>query len=390
MYRILRRTQSATASTEPGPLDDSASNGTLSLDSDSESDFPDPFTLLKSPAAKQKTRRDRVSSSQPELGPVRGKPKSKRSRLLVRSASDVPPPPINDEADEVPTLKVPGELVLACSMRKYYPARVISQLEARKFKVEFFDGTKQVLSRKSILSMYDRQFYTCSLGAFQLIGDEPVDSVRNKAELDGGEFLDLDKEFERDKKRFGYLVDALERIRPHLEELHGCAAEELKSIGETEDRMPIFFGGSQKAKRLLSKRVSMGCLNRAEFDFIGRLLCQWFETPPRALETSGSIGKSDDGAEAAQGSPDSAPGKAEGKDASDPGPLPALHSLPSNFGSDALTAQFIHEVLVPHAIKRLLMEREGCSLAESEARMLLGDSEVQWVDQILAARGISH
>ncbi|KAJ1731909.1 hypothetical protein LPJ61_002303, partial [Coemansia biformis] len=54
----------------------------------------------------------------------------------------------------------------------------------------------------------------------------------------------------------------------------------------------------------------------------------------------------------------------------------------------AQAVDFVHEVLLPHAIRRLTMAREKCTLDESELSMIQSDSDIGWVDQILAARGI--
>ncbi|KAJ1952519.1 hypothetical protein GGI12_006223, partial [Dipsacomyces acuminosporus] len=129
-------------------------------------------------------------------------------------------------------LKVPGELVLACSLGKYYPARVLAQPAASKFRVEFLDGSKRTIVRKRIFTMYERGFYTCELGLVKLIGDEPVDRPSSKAKVGGTCPLDLNAEFEEDKKKFSYLVDALEKVKPQLQQLHECPAEDIEQIAK--------------------------------------------------------------------------------------------------------------------------------------------------------------
>ncbi|KAJ2483509.1 hypothetical protein IWW56_000295 [Coemansia sp. RSA 2131] len=399
----LRRTQSAILPKDTASREGKADIGSLcELGTDSDSDLPDAFSLLKTPVHKAK------------------KTTLSRRRKLVKSASAEVPTSNADDSDAesgIAALKVPGELVLAYGLRKYYPARLLAQPAPNRYTVEFFDGKRSTLSRGRILTMYESKFHTCPLGAIKLVGDEPVLNTKHRIDDIDEQVVDLDKEFERDMRIFHWLVADMEAIRGDLDALHICSLDRVKDIADIEDRMAIFFGENNSAKRLLSSRVSKGFLNRAEFDFLGRLLSKWYTTPPRALvcaNTAGSQAK-----DVAVESPASLEGATAKPSALTEDaiiePLPAakdeLISTPtsdisqltepidninladpvtssSNTDLAAQTVEFIHEVLLPHAIRRLTMARESCTLAESEIRMAQAN-EAHWVDQILAARGVS-
>ncbi|KAJ2268448.1 hypothetical protein J3F81_004702, partial [Coemansia sp. RSA 371] len=405
------------------------------LGTDSDSDLPDAFSLLKTPEPKAK------------------KTTLSRRRTLKKSASVEVPKRNADDSDAesgIAALKVPGELVLAYGLRKYYPARLLAQPAPNRYTVEFFDGTRSTLSRGRILTIYESKFYTCPLGAIKLVGDEPVLNTKHRVGDIDEQVVDLDKEFERDVLIFHRLVADMEAIRGDLDALHVCSLDRVKDIADIEDRMAIFFGENHNAKRLLSSRVSKGFLNRAEFDFLGRLLSKWYTTPPHALvcaNTAGSQAKDvpadpstsledaiaepstvlEDATVEPPTSLENVPVESstslEDVPVEPPAsledaisePLPAakdeLISTPasdisqltepidninladsvtssSNSNLATQTVEFIHEVLLPHAIKRLTMARESCTLAESEIRMARAN-ETHWVDQILAARGVS-
>ncbi|PIA18043.1 hypothetical protein COEREDRAFT_79989 [Coemansia reversa NRRL 1564] len=400
--RALRRTQSATLPDDAASREGRSEHKGLlrDMDSESDSDFPDALSLLKSPVNR----------------PV--KTANGRRRKLVKSVSDIPSPTKADVSDADPTtttLKVPGELVLAYALRKYYPARVLSQPTANRFTIEFFDGSSATLSRGRILTMYESKFYTCPLGAFCLVGDEPVQITNTNSVCAVEQEIDLGNDFEGDTKLFHKLVNDMEAVRGHLDTLHKCSSDQLEETAKLESRMAVFFGDDASARRRLPSRVYKGFLNRAEFDFLGRLLSRWYTTPPLALmpgETNEvqeatcvgdrqpgtpSHDNYDENTSVSDGfEPRVQCSTGEGTSAETPKseitettePL-SQDDLP---GSElaSQTVKFIHEVLLPHAIKRLTMARESCSLVESEARMIQGDSGIQWVDQILAARGISR
>ncbi|KAJ1797567.1 hypothetical protein LPJ59_003057 [Coemansia sp. RSA 2399] len=103
--------------------------------------------------------------------------------------------------------------------------------------------------------MYDNQFYTCPLGAIQLIGDEPVKSTQNRIGADQAESIDLEKDFQRDMRLFANLVKEVETIKHHLDALHTCTRENVCGMDDLEDRMSAFFGVDQSKKRMLSSRV---------------------------------------------------------------------------------------------------------------------------------------
>ncbi|KAJ1768199.1 hypothetical protein LPJ74_004976, partial [Coemansia sp. RSA 1843] len=254
--------------------------------SDSDSDLPDAQSLLKSPA--QRTRANEKQSLSGKASPIKLLSKQGKDRakpVLAKAASEIVHTNNEEGLDDMfdlKPLKVPGELVLAYAIRKYYPARVEQQVSPQRYLVRFFDGSKSLLSKKRIYTMYDNEFYTCPLGAIQLIGDEPAKSTEKRIDTNQEDTIDLERDFERDKKLFASLVKEVEAIKHYLDILHACKKETICTVKDMEDRMPIFFGDDQSQKRLLSSRVSKGHLNRAEFDFLGRLLSRWYELPPAA------------------------------------------------------------------------------------------------------------
>ncbi|KAJ2802635.1 hypothetical protein H4S07_004646, partial [Coemansia furcata] len=333
----------------------------------------------------------------------RSKPKGgnkKRKRQLVKSASEIPRTTADGEPDsgsECNSLRVPGELVMAYYLRKYYPARIVSQPRHGRYAIEFFDGARATLIRRRFYTQYEPQFSTCAMGEIRLIGDEPTKSFA-KGDAD----VDPERDFERECKLYPRLVAEMDKVRPHLDALHSCSADRVAEMAATEDRMAVFFGDDGNAKRQLSYRVYPAFLNRGEFDFAGRILWRWYATPPRALcqQVSGhdyAPAISDlDGGETKQhvGADDKASDgcNIDGTDQlglESPHPAEQLSSAAlddmTDLGASALAINFIHDVLLPHAIKRMLVERDGCSLDDAEERMQ-DINEMNWVDQILAAR----
>lgn len=423
----LRRTQSEALPTASAPdTKDKYCKILSELESESESDLPDASSLLRAnkPTAEEEEEEDGISGKRIHGDDTKtngkGKRKQRRITQLIRSASEMPPPTNgmngnlsddndDDEEEALASLKIPGELVMAYGMRKYYPARIVSRKSANRYRVEFFDGSKSVLSRKRFHTMYENAFYTCPLGGIQLVGDEPakknqqlpplVVNADGSGETESGT-NSIEREFEMQMKLCPNLVKKIEDIRPHLDRLHRCSSDNVDEMATNqEDRMGIFFGSDAVAKRKLPSRVSPGFLNRAEFDFLGRLLCRWYSDPPlgttpsplsssTAADTAG-VANNDDPAS----SSDAETNKTEPIDSSGqctPKIGPVLNDAldkPSDLIQASLAVSFIHEVLLPHAIKRLIIERDDCSLAEAEERMQQGDQEVQWVDQILAIRG---
>ncbi|KAJ2547227.1 hypothetical protein IWW35_004697 [Coemansia sp. RSA 1878] len=204
--KSLRRTQSATLPKETASREGKADIGSLcELGTDSDSDLPDAFSLLKTPEPKAK------------------KTTLSRRRTLKKSASVEVPKRNADDSDAesgIAALKVPGELVLAYGLRKYYPARLLAQPAPNRYTVEFFDGTRSTLSRGRILTIYESKFYTCPLGAIKLVGDEPVLNTKHRVGDIDEQVVDLDKEFERDVLIFHRLVADMEAIRGDLDALH--------------------------------------------------------------------------------------------------------------------------------------------------------------------------
>ncbi|KAJ2889197.1 hypothetical protein FB639_000066 [Coemansia asiatica] len=344
--------------------------------------------------------------------------------LLVKSASEELQIAKEDDADDlgcIQTLRVPGELVLAVFRREYYPARIIAKISENRYKVEFFDGFKNILSRSSMFTMYDKKFKTCRLGRFQLVGDEPAIRRTSLGTID------LETDFSRDMVIFRDLVKQVEAVRKHLDRLHQCSADELEKMAETEYRIKTFFSGDANSKRLLASQVSSGFLNRAEFDFLGRLLSRWYRDPPSAASAADAQHQISQTRETEQkieqsglsttdpSSPKSV--LTEDTDATEilPEAVESNERLCSHNTSktgteqesepasknthcaldldqhekSSLALRFVYDVLVPHAIRRMTVNREACSLEESEQLMRSKNRENQWVEHILAARGIS-
>ncbi|KAJ2160075.1 hypothetical protein GGF46_002533 [Coemansia sp. RSA 552] len=352
--------------------------------SDSDSDLPDAFSLLKTPAARKKKR--------PAV-------QSRAGRKLVRSASEVVSPSkaagIDSDADAgSAALRIPGEPVLAYSLRKYYPARILARPSPSRYQIEFFDGSHATLSRARILTMYEGGFYTCPLGAIRLVGDEPASQTRNAVERAAEQVVDLSKDFERDRSIFRVLVAEMEAIRPSLDALHRCPSDQIEDMAQKEARMAVFFGNDSRAKNRLSEQVARGCLNRAEFDFLGRLLSRWYTVPPLALLSPDTATAREDAGELKN---DTSPRHRRTSSASSVGSDTSQATVPieqdTNVAPEdpdlsAQSVQFIHEVLLPHAVKQLVVTRDSCSLEDSEHRMFQNGSD--WVEQIMAARGVVH
>ncbi|KAJ2720560.1 hypothetical protein GGI07_004524 [Coemansia sp. Benny D115] len=412
--RMLRRTQSAGVPTVPS---------VLSSDNESDCELPDALSLLKTPekvsaaTAKRKSdsAQDNAIAARPPPQTSKAGPQSKRARRrktkLVKSASDVACTGRAEDTDdlaEFDDLQVPGELVLARYMRKYYPARIISQPQRRRYEVLFFDGFVTTLSRASMFTMYDEKFQTCPLGNIQLIGDEPVREDRLQPSVESDQIS-----LEAEQTTFSHVIQKAQAVRPYLDRLHGCPPDQLDEVGATEVRLLLFFGRDKAAKKQLASRVLFGFLNRLEFNFLGRLLSNWYREPPRAAQPTKSSG-SDSGTEVSEKEPavsDVVEGAATAKAANsgcgsvattaaaDPGvksrsTTPVVDTaaagdpVPDALQS-SLALRFVHEVLLPHAIKRMTMDHEHCTLEESEARMRQSSSEHQWVEHILAARSAS-
>ncbi|KAJ2596608.1 hypothetical protein H4R99_004858 [Coemansia sp. RSA 1722] len=394
-------------------------------DSESESDLPDAQSLLMTPETKKKppAKRKKTASGATIIELPTAAVSPIRPSGLMKSVSELLPAVKEDDIDDlgdIQTLRVPGELVLAVYRREYYPARIVSSIGKNRYRVEFFDGYKSSLKRSSMFTMYDAKFKTCRLGRFQLIGDEPA--VR-RTSLGT---VDLEKDFERDMRVFRDLVKQVQGVKEHLDQLHQCPKDEVDKVAEAEYRVATFFGGDAGAKRLLASQVSSGFLNRAEFDFLGRLLSRWYENPPCAAgiqthtESKTQIPKEQSESVSEPSSPKSV--LTDATDATEVLPEEVVEcSVQHNTDADApvsetadgteprteleqssaeleavdrqegssLALRFVYDVLVPHAIRRMTVNREGCSLEESEELMRSKNTENQWVEHILAARGIS-
>ncbi|KAJ2329288.1 hypothetical protein GGI00_003978 [Coemansia sp. RSA 2681] len=282
----------------------------------------------------------------------------------------------------------------------------MSQPARDRYSIEFFDGKRATLRRERFYTQYQPQFSTCTVGAMQLIGDNPAKQAGMAAEQD----IDPERDFERDIKLYPRLIADVEKIRHYLDALHSCEADQIAEMAAIEDRMAVFFGDDSNAKRQLSYRVSPAFLTRAEFDLLGRLLWRWYAAPPSAIlekpkgrdriytesDLVSSKPKCADTDSDAFGNRGTDRTELEGSESSHPAESPRSSATPdlsagaaadmTALASSALAINFVHDVLLPHAIKRMIAERDDCSLAVAEASMRAGDPEKDWVEQIMAAR----
>ncbi|KAJ2889570.1 hypothetical protein GGI21_006522, partial [Coemansia aciculifera] len=83
---------------------------------------------------------------------------------------------------------------MACCMRKYYPARVMAKPAPDRYLIEYFDGTRDKITRKRFYTQFQPQFKTCTMGAIQLIGDMPASMAGVAVEQE----IDLERDLERD------------------------------------------------------------------------------------------------------------------------------------------------------------------------------------------------
>ncbi|KAJ2755630.1 hypothetical protein GGI19_001479 [Coemansia pectinata] len=352
-YPLHDQTQSEAAPTGDKKPDDSRTWSLTSLDSGSESDLPEASSLLRTPVLPKRTAQSRSKSKG-------GNKKRKRQRMqqLVKSASEIPRTTADgdpDSSSECTSLRVPGELIMAYYLRKYYPARIVSQPKHDRYAIEFFDGKRATMIRKRFYTQYEPQFSTCAMGEMRLIGDEPAKSFTKESDVD----IDPERDFERECKLYPRLVAEMEKIRHHLAVLHSCSADEVAEIAATEDRMAVFFGDDSTAKRQFGEPKQ-----HIVADGEARGNCSIDGTDLHGAESSHPSEPIRSSA-----TPESA----------------ALDDM-TELGASTLAINFIHDVLLPHAIKRMIVEREGCSLDDAEARMQKVNEEINWVDQILAAR----
>ncbi|KAJ2422424.1 hypothetical protein GGF41_003509 [Coemansia sp. RSA 2531] len=244
---------------------------------------------------------------------------------------------------------------MAYYLRKYYPARIVSQPKHDRYAIEFFDGKKVTMVRKWFYTQYEPQFSTCAMGEMQLIGDEPAKSLTKEGDI----YIDPERDFERECKLYPRLVADMEKVRHHLDALHSCSSDGVAEMAATEDRMAVFFGDDSNAKRQFGEsKQHIGADDEAPGNCsVDGVVMHGSELshPTEPIRSSAT--------------PESA----------------ALDDM-TELGASALAINFIHDVLLPHAIKRMIVERDGCSLSDAEERMRTVNEEINWVDQILAAR----
>ncbi|KAJ1921916.1 Coatomer subunit beta' [Mycoemilia scoparia] len=261
----LRRSKSDSGPKAFGIYDD------LSDDSGDDNAFPDVKSLLSGCQTKQR-------------GPFKRSPNA----LARRSNSSIPKAIHNDndhvdnsdvsDQDVASTIKVPGELVLAFALRKYYPAKVIERVSDNKYKVIFLDGKKSTLTRKRLLTMFDKEFYTCEMGTFELKMPEN-ELEASLLSTDGSKnnlYIELTKE--------------TEDIKPLLEEIHDCGPNDFIEISNKEPLVEKFYkmicsNNTDRSDDNSNTNVTMqpmrGPLTFEEFYYINRLVATWFPTPPR-------------------------------------------------------------------------------------------------------------
>ncbi|CAH1765496.1 915_t:CDS:2, partial [Entrophospora sp. SA101] len=137
------------------------------------------------------------------------------------------------------TLSIPGELVLAYSLRKYYPAKIIGYQKPGKYHVLFCDGSKTTLGRNKFYTIYEKGFVTCNLGEIVMEKEDP--------------------DYE-DPELIATILD----LEPTLSDV-------LLGNDKLAWRYDYFVKGKKK-RQLLASRVSQGPFNQSEFGLIAKVL----------------------------------------------------------------------------------------------------------------------
>jgi len=119
-----------------------------------------------------------------------------------------------------------------------------------------------------------------------------------------------------------------------------------------------------KARRRLAASVSHGPFALSEIGFIAKLLRAMF-----VPEVAASIDA-----------------KTNSKDFPSTVTTQIDKSSPFHEFSNELKLRFVHDVLVPETIIRLIMDHEEVSYEEAEHMMLHGYEEVGWVETLLSTR----
>ncbi|CAG8530926.1 13175_t:CDS:2 [Acaulospora morrowiae] len=235
------------------------------------------------------------------------------------------------------SLKIPGEPVLACVNKKYYPAQIICYTEPDKYRVRLCYGWLRWISRKEFYTRYEEEFQTCQLGAIHMEDDE--DQNHNDPEL-------------------------IKKVH----NLEGKLYQVLIGMDESAWRYKHFVEGGKK-RRLLAHKVSAGPYNKSEYTMVARVLRGMFV--PKVAE---SIDRNN---------VISSPKKNREVKIflQNDGTQPAFYRY-----SEELKLRFVNDVLLPEAIIRLIMEKEEINYEAAEDKMLTGNSEEEWVEDLLAER----
>nr|CAG8551447.1 14676_t:CDS:2 [Entrophospora candida] len=137
------------------------------------------------------------------------------------------------------TLDIPGELVLAYPLKKYYPAKVNNYEKPGKYHVIFWDESKAILSRNQFYTIWEKGFVTCKLGEIVMDKEDP-------------DYEDAE------------LTTAILDLEPALSKV-------LLGDDKLAWRYDHFVEGKKK-RQLLASHVSEGPFNQSEFGLIAKVL----------------------------------------------------------------------------------------------------------------------
>ncbi|KAJ1678452.1 hypothetical protein EV182_004019 [Spiromyces aspiralis] len=213
-----------------------------------------------------------------------------RTRKSI-SCLEVPSQPQGEDTSDresTDVIKVPGELVLAYSLHKYYPAKVIGRASYNRYKIMFLDGCKTTISRRRMFTMFDEGFYTCSLGDFEKL-DSDSDSERSAGP---------DSQKGSSPRPVGMhprLARLVAEFRPSLERIHQCKPEDYEAMSQVEPLMDRFFklvgkeghaadgsgrSGKDDGGDLAMDYSQRGQCTVEEYEHLFRVLMKWFPDPP--------------------------------------------------------------------------------------------------------------
>ncbi|CAJ0918910.1 20213_t:CDS:2 [Entrophospora sp. SA101] len=302
------------------------------------------------------------------------------------------------DADKDEALNIPGELVLAYSMWKFYPAKIVGYEKPNKYHVVFCDGSKRTLKRKKFYTLWQKGFKTCPVG-------------------------DIVMENENPDYRDPELITAIQELEPILSKV-------LLGDEKSAWRYQNFVEGG-KRRRLLASHVSQGPFNNSEFGLILKVLRHMY-----VPEVAKAIDKTDfiEPSELIKSMETSSPSpllsssispsnnlNKKNHKTSSPSLPPPSSSLPnynkcknefsSSFSSSLsdstqsptavisqpislpddrlnspffiyspdLQHRFVNDVLVPETIIRLIMKSDELSYEEADLKMTDGYEDLSWI-----------